>query len=80
MASLLQLHDAIARQGDLDARQLSHQLATPLPLVEAMLQQLTSMGKIEQITSENSCLSASCKNCLEGQTCQPARYRLRAAR
>ena len=53
MASLLQLRDAIALCGSTGANQLSQQLATPLPLVEAMLERLTAMGKIERIEQDN---------------------------
>ncbi|CQJ51048.1 ferrous iron-sensisng transcriptional regulator FeoC [Yersinia intermedia] len=67
MASLLQLRDAIALCGSTGANQLSQQLATPLPLVEAMLERLTAMGKIERIEQDNrGCLTGSCKRCPEG--------------
>lgn len=77
MASLLQIRDAIAQLGSAEAQQLSQQLATPLPLVEAMLQQLTIMGKIEPVLVEENCSSGACKSCPEGQKCQPVLYRLR---
>ncbi|AJJ10934.1 ferrous iron transport protein C [Yersinia rohdei] len=68
MASLLQLRDAIALNGSADAHQLSHQFAMPLPLVEAMLEKLTAMGKLERIEQDNrGCLTGSCKQCPEGQ-------------
>jgi ferrous iron transport protein C len=70
MASLLQIRDAVALHGNMQAQQLSRQLATPLPLVEAMLERLTAMGKVERIEQDNSdCLSGSCKSCPEGQGC-----------
>ncbi|MGP6380667.1 FeoC-like transcriptional regulator [Yersinia bercovieri] len=79
MASLLQLRDAIALSGSADAHQLSQQLAAPLPLVEAMLERLTAMGKIERIEQDNSgCLTGSCKSCPEGQNqCHTAIYQLK---
>lgn len=79
MASLLQLRDAIALSGSADATQLSHQLAMPLPLVEAMLERLAAMGKIERIEQDNSgCLTGSCKSCPEGQNhCSTVVYQLK---
>lgn len=76
MASLLQLRDALALRGSAQAQQLSYQLATPLPLVEAMLERLTAMGKAERIEQDSSeCLSGSCKNCPE--RCSTVVYRLK---
>lgn len=78
MASLLQLRDALALQGSAQAQQLSRQLATPLPLVEAMLDRLTALGKVERIEVDNSeCLSGSCKSCPEGLACNTVIYRLK---
>lgn len=78
MASLLQIRDALALQGGAQAQQLSQQLATPLPLVEAMLERLTAMGKVERIEQDNSeCLSGSCKSCPEGLACKTVIYRLK---
>ncbi|WP_422527558.1 [Fe-S]-dependent transcriptional repressor FeoC [Serratia fonticola] len=78
MASLLQIRDALALRGSAQAQQLSQQLATPLPLVEAMLQRLTAMGKVERIEFDSSeCLSGSCKSCPEGLACKTVIYRLK---
>ncbi|MDN0123684.1 FeoC-like transcriptional regulator [Yersinia aleksiciae] len=79
MASLLQLRDAIALSGSADAHQLSQQLAAPLPLVEAMLERLAAMGKIERIEQDNSgCLTSSCKSCPEGKNqCHTVIYQLK---
>lgn len=78
MASLLQIRDALALQGSAQAQQLSRQLATPLPLVEAMLERLTAMGKAERVEQEASkCLSGSCKSCPEGQGCSTVIYRFK---
>ncbi|WP_431224638.1 FeoC-like transcriptional regulator [Serratia sp. L9] len=76
MASLLQIRDALTLQGSAQAQQLSRQLATPLPLVEAMLERLTAMGKVERIEQDSrECLSGSCKNCPQGQACNTVIYR-----
>ncbi|AAM87454.1 ferrous iron transporter C [Yersinia pestis] len=79
MASLLQLRDAIALNGSAEASQLSRQLAIPLPLVNAMLEKLTAMGKIERIELDHSgCLTGSCKSCPEGhQHCNTVIYQLK---
>ncbi|KEY58644.1 FeoC-like transcriptional regulator [Serratia sp. DD3] len=78
MASLLQIRDALALLGSAQAQQLSRQLATPLPLVEAILERLTAMGKVERIEqSSQSCLSGSCRNCPQGQGCSLVVYRLK---
>ncbi|WON76757.1 FeoC-like transcriptional regulator [Serratia sp. UGAL515B_01] len=78
MTSLLQIRDALALQGSAQAQQLSRQLATPLPLVEAMLERLTAMGKAERVEQDASqCLSGSCKSCPEGQGCSTVIYRFK---
>lgn len=78
MASLLQVRDAIALNGIAEARQLSLQLTIPLRLVEAMLEQLMMMGKIERIKQNTPCLTGSCKTCPESSKCDRVIYRLRA--
>lgn len=71
MASLLQIRDALALQGGAQAQQLSRQLATPLPLVEAMLERLIAMGKVVRIELDNSeCLGSACKSCPESEGCR----------
>ncbi|GAA3586516.1 FeoC-like transcriptional regulator [Gibbsiella greigii] len=76
MAGLLQVRDALALYGSVEARQLSEKLAAPLPLVQAMLDQLTLLGKAERITqSPDSCLAGSCRGCPEGQACKTVIYR-----
>ncbi|HEI8868543.1 MULTISPECIES: FeoC-like transcriptional regulator [Gammaproteobacteria] len=78
MASLLQVRDALALNGSLQAQQLSRQLATPLPLVQAMLERLAAMGKIECIEQNDSaCLSGSCRHCPESHKCNTVLYRLK---
>lgn len=76
MAGLLQVRDALALYGSAQASQLSEKLAEPLPLVQAMLDQLTMLGKAERITqTPDSCLSGSCRGCPEGQACKTVIYR-----
>uniref|UniRef100_Q8GHK8 Probable [Fe-S]-dependent transcriptional repressor n=1 Tax=Serratia marcescens TaxID=615 RepID=FEOC_SERMA len=63
MAGLLQVRDALALRATSGA-QLSQSLATPLPLVQAMLDRLTAMGKVERIEQDDgACLSGGCKSC-----------------
>ncbi|KFK93103.1 MULTISPECIES: FeoC-like transcriptional regulator [unclassified Serratia (in: enterobacteria)] len=77
MASLLQLRDALALRGSAQAQQLSQQLLMPLPLVEAMLERLTALGKVERLEQDNGeCLSGSCKSCPE--RCSTVVYRLKS--
>ncbi len=67
MAGLLQVRDALALLGSAQAQQLSQSLATPLPLVQAMLDRLAAMGKVERIEQDDgACLSGSCKGCPAG--------------
>ncbi|OCA54025.1 FeoC-like transcriptional regulator [Photorhabdus namnaonensis] len=75
MISLLQVRDAVALNGRADAKLLSHQLCASLSMVEAMLEQLTVMGKLEKIDA-TACLSGSCKQCPETQKCDTAVYRI----
>ncbi|MBS9422638.1 FeoC-like transcriptional regulator [Photorhabdus caribbeanensis] len=75
MISLLQVRDAVALNGRADAKLLSHQLSASLSMVEAMLEQLTVMGKLEKINA-TACLSGSCKQCPETQKCDTAVYRI----
>ena len=45
MASLIQVRDLLALRGRMEAAQISQTLNTPQPMINAMLQQLESMGK-----------------------------------
>lgn len=78
MATLMELRDALALQGRLEASQLSQQLSTPLPMVMAMLARLEAMGKAQRITDASStCLTGSCKHCPEGKNCSKELWSLR---
>ena len=64
MASLIQVRDLLALRGRMEAAQISQTLNTPQPMINAMLQQLESMGKAVRIQEEpDGCLSGSCKSC-----------------
>ena len=79
MASLIEIRDALALQGRMDAKQISQQLATPLPLVNAMLSRLEAMGKaMRSIEDPSDCLTGSCKSCPEGKKCIREVWALRA--
>ena len=70
MASLIQVRDLLALRGRMEAPQISQTLNTPQPMINAMLQQLESMGKAVRIQEEpDGCLSGSCKSCPEGKAC-----------
>ncbi|MEQ4924573.1 FeoC-like transcriptional regulator [Proteus hauseri] len=75
MASLIQVRDCVALNGRADARLISHQLNVPEPLVQAMLERLTLMGKLHEVDVEE-CLSGSCKSCPESTACQTKLYQL----
>ena len=78
MATLIDVRDALALQGRLEASQLSKQLSTPLPMIMAILLRLEAMGKVVRLTEEdNSCLSGSCKGCPERQGCSREIWSLR---
>ncbi|BBI91592.1 FeoC-like transcriptional regulator [Serratia symbiotica] len=78
MTSLLQVRDALALHGNVQAQQLSRLLGAPAPLVQAMLERLTAMGKVMRIEQDNNtCLSGSCKSCPQGQGCSTVVYRLK---
>lgn len=76
MTSLIAVRDGVALAGMTDARQLSHQLQAPQPLVQAMLDRLVAMRKIEAVEPNDSCLSGGCKSCADGQKCLTISYRL----
>ena len=70
MASLIEVRDMLALQGRMEASQLSAQLHTPQPLINAMLSRLEAMGKVMKIDEEpDGCLTGSCKSCPEGKAC-----------
>ena len=70
MASLIEVRDMLALQGRMEASQLSTQLHTPQPLIDAMLSRLEAMGKVMKIDEEpDGCLTGSCKSCPEGKAC-----------
>lgn len=71
MTSLLAIRDTVALNGTVDAGFLSHQLALPLPLVQAMLDKLTDLGKLERIEQESrGCQSGDCKGCPTDTSCR----------
>lgn len=76
MASLIEVRDCIALNGRADARLISHQLNMPEPLVQAILERLTLMGKLQEVDVED-CLTGSCKSCPEATACQTKLYQLR---
>ncbi|MFC3188699.1 [Fe-S]-dependent transcriptional repressor FeoC [Pseudocitrobacter faecalis] len=70
MASLIEVRDMLALQGRMEASQLSAQLHTPQPMIDAMLERLEAMGKARRIQEEvDGCLSGRCKQCPEGRAC-----------
>lgn len=76
MASLIQVRNCVALNGRADARLVSHQLHMSESLVQAMLERLKMMGKLQEVDVE-SCFSGSCKSCPESTACQTKVYQLR---
>ncbi|UJD87505.1 ferrous iron transporter C [Rahnella aquatilis] len=76
MTSLIQVRDTLALAGRADARQLSHQLNAPQPLVQAMLERLVAMHKAKVIEADDNCLSGSCQSCADGKKCLTISYTL----
>lgn len=72
MATLLQVRDALARVEMMELEQLSQELQAPLALVEAILEQMIALGKVERVTSNKSC----CSNCDRGCTQSQVYFRL----
>ena len=52
MATLIEVRDLLALQGRMEASRMSERLATPLPLINAMLARLEAMGRIKRVTEE----------------------------
>lgn len=75
MASLIEVRNCIALNGRADVRLISHQLNMPEPLVQAMLERLTLMGKLQEVDVED-CLTGSCKSCPEATACQTKLYQI----
>lgn len=77
MTDLFKIRSAIALNGMMDAPQLSRLLDTPLPLMEAMLLQLASMGKIKPVEQHNNgCMVGHCKSCLHNKGCHKTYYKM----
>lgn len=77
MTDLFKIRNAIALNGMMDADQLSRLLHTPLPFMEAMLSQLTIMGKIEAVEEEQTgCNSRYCKSCSHNPGCHKRYYKM----
>ncbi len=77
MASLIEVRDAVALNGTVELAQLSRQLKLNPQLLQAMLQQLVSMGKVERVEPDSSCLVGNCKSCAEGKKCLAESYRIK---
>lgn len=76
MATLMQVRDLLAIYGQADARLISQQLSAPEPLVQAMLEKLTAMGKVEKVDITACLTGTSCSACPENQACNHNIYRL----
>lgn len=76
MISLLEIIDIVSLYGRIDAYQISQKFSVSLPMVEAMLETLTAMGKLEQI-DQLSCLGCrSCSQCPQIKKCNLKIYQV----
>ena len=74
MISLIAVRDAIALNGgQMPAAQPP--VECPEALVQAIMEKLAAMGKIEAV-DVSSCLSSSCKQCPESQGCDTKVYQI----
>ncbi|WP_159567019.1 FeoC-like transcriptional regulator [Budvicia diplopodorum] len=79
MVSLIDVRDAVALNGIAELQQLSRQLKVHPQMLQAMLQQLESMGKIERIEPDDACLTGQCKSCPDGEKCLSESYRIKTS-
>lgn len=77
MVSLLQIRDLIALYGQTDLELLSEQLNTPKPLIQAMVEKLVAMGKLEEVDISACLTGTSCKGCPESVDCSHHVYKLK---
>lgn len=77
MVSMLQIRDLIALYGQADVQFLSAQLKTPTPLINAMIEKLVSLGKIEKVDVSACLTGLSCKGCPESQDCTHFVYKIK---
>lgn len=61
MIGLLQIRDAVALAGMVELQQLSRQLDTSPTLLEAMLERLAALGKVEKLPEA---AKSGCHGCL----------------
>ncbi|MFS1537358.1 MAG: FeoC-like transcriptional regulator [Candidatus Phlomobacter fragariae] len=76
MISLLQVRDMVALYGKMDAYQISQKLSASLPMIEAMLDKLTAMGKLKQVDHSPYPIGHSCKQCSEIKKCNLKIYQV----
>ncbi|MOA14295.1 Ferrous iron transport protein C [compost metagenome] len=75
MIGIMEVRDVLAQAGALDVDQLSHRLRTPKALLEAMLERLVQLGKVERAEPVASACG-SCKGCAQARGCSAPVYRL----
>lgn len=73
MTGLKELLDIIQKTERISQAQLADQTRMPLPMLQAMLDQLERMGKIEHA---NALCSNLCKSCPESAGCHQQLYRV----
>ncbi|ELX8380156.1 FeoC-like transcriptional regulator [Providencia vermicola] len=77
MVSLLQIRDLIALYGQADIDLLCKHSHAPQPMVQAMLEKLVAMGKLEKVDVSACLTSTSCKGCPESTACSHPIYKIK---
>lgn len=77
MVSLLQIRDLVALYGQADIDLLSEQLKAPKPLIQAMVDKLVLMGKLEKVDLSACLTGISCKGCPENNDCSHHVYEIK---
>ncbi|MCY1275120.1 Ferrous iron transport protein C [compost metagenome] len=78
MIGVMEVRDAL-REGPRDVDQLSRLLGAPKALLEAMLERLVALGKVER-AEPPAAACGSCRGCVEARGCAAPMYRLSAQR
>lgn len=78
MVSLLQIRDFIALYGQADLDLLSQRLHAPKSLIQAMLDKLVAMNKIEKVDITACLTGTSCKGCPESSNCSHPLYKIKS--
>lgn len=74
MVSLIEVKNSIALAGVVELRALSRQLKTSPTMLEALLERLIAMGKIEKLEPATAACSRGCLGCCSTSPCSQRCY------